>query len=615
MNLISNLPCSTDLVMESQGNITTCVGEEFLEQASALQKLAIDVSDIETAATQLAGVRNVYETIPDDVLALKQFAPVVAIYNSKLSALRNRIRDAFEQAIEMSGPADWLHVHHEIYELDKLWSSAIKVNYEGAILRRLSERLGLTILKTLLGILSDRTPLSVSIEGSRWRYRTDARQSQTWTDSILSLFTFIKSEVFDDSLIGSSLYKRFLRICWGPFARDILRRCNNEPSEDLCALETSLLSIYESEDRPKSILTDTQSRVELDKLQRQANSMLEALRTRILQDSLNTLTKTPVPPNKDMIDEEGFYPSLVSETCMWLVSNCLCESVEATIIPSVVALFVLMRRPEFSDPEAINARNLAVFFQDASYICLCLATRASKTNNNTDRKILKDQIAISRACVVKSVEYFTKKMMNRFKSRIELAAPRSFSLGLVTSEQENIADECIESSLVELAKCSREWNMTVKMHKRVANLWTVTLADMFLKYMNTVAQSVASIACDRQASSSALWGVWNRFISSVEMLGNLACFNSYKSAKKIQLALSGTAHDINASVDPIPEDEQLFGVSAIGLEKLLACNPLLRRESKTVIASLVNKIIVSMNPTRSKVNDSASPRQYSALFG
>ena len=579
----------------------------FLESAAKLQRLAIDTSDIETAATVIAGVRDVYETIPQEIRLLRQFAPVVAIYQSKLASLQNRLFDAFDSVIEISEEGHFVHVHHELYDVDKLWASAITLGFNTALSRQLSLRFSKTVFKVLM---AHNDSLGCEIEGSVWRLKTGTYGSISGSvpETISKFFSFIKSEVFDATAPEHLLYERFLRACWGLLSRQLAKKFTDlPPGEQFCVLEESILGQFSS-DPPQAILTLARNQWLDQESARRFNATLELIRKRILADIVNKVTRTPPPPNQDMIDELGFYPNLVSETCLWIVDNCLGTPSDT---PAIIALFLLMRRPEFSDPSALNGRNLGIFFQDCSYFCLKIALMASNAGE-ADARVLRDQIAIVRSCVVTSVEFFTRKMMGRFKSRIESC--KSFNLGLVTTDQESAADECIEQCLVELANCSREWNMEVKLSKQVANLWTVTLADMLLKYMNNVAQNTATVASVSNAPS-ALWGVWSRFVGSVEMLGNLSCFNSYKAAKKIELALSGTVADINAVRDPIADDEQVFGVTYVGFEKLLASNPLLKGESRNVLNSLVGKLVIQVNPNRSKEVESNSTRSYASLFG
>lgn len=104
-------------------------------------------------------------------------------------------------------------------------------------------------------------------------------------------------------------------------------------------------------------------------------------------------------------------------------------------------------------------------------------------------------------------------------------------------------------------------------------------------------------------------------MGSIEMLGNLSCFNSYKAAKKIQLALSGTINDINKSHEPIPDDEQLFGLAPSGLENLLQCNPLLKTQSRAALNSLLGKLIIHVNTSSFKDSEQTGNRSYAALFG
>lgn len=594
--------------MEVTSDPSTVLGQDFIDSALLLQGLCIDTSDIETSANMIAGVRDVYNTIPLEIRSLRQFVPVVAIYESKSSALTNRLRDAFENVIEISHDGSFMHVHHELYEVDKLWASALKLNFEQNIMREISVRIQKRIFAQLLNTIDVGSSVISQTDVSIWRWNVSSRQSETLADCISSFFSYLKVELFTDARGTVSLLDRFLRICWIPIARQIVHKFKDGPPKDMCVLESKILENF-STDPPNAIISNAFQEAENTTTIKRLNVMLQEVRKRILSDLVNKVTRSSPPPNKDMIDELGFYPNLVSETCMWLVSNCFNSPSE---VPSVVALFVLMRRPEFSDPDALNGRNLAIFFQDCSYLCLHIAMMASKDSGQA--VVLRDQIAIIRGCVVKSVEFFTKRMMNRFKSRIESSWPNSFKLGLVTDEQEAIADECIEQCLFEIANCSREWNMGVQMSKQIANLWTVTLADMLLKYMNSVAQNTAAIAVTA-AGPSALWGIWNRFMGSIEMLGNLSCFNSYKAAKRIQLALSGTVNDINKSKEPIPDDEQLFGVTPTGFEKLLQCNPLLKTESRANVNSLLGKLIMHMNQCSLKETESTGNRSYAALFG
>jgi len=596
--------------MEVVNDDSPCIEEEFLVNAASLQKLAIDTSDIETAATMIASVRDVYETIPEHIRGLRQFVPVVAIYQSKLASLKNRLMDAFINLIEIGDSGYRVHVNHELYDVDKLWASAVKLDYQTTISRHISARLSDSILRNLLDD-SDDNALSCEVDGSIWSLKAaTGHHSGSVPEHIYSLFLFLKTELFESVDPQTHLFEQFLRVCWCPLSRTILRKFKNGPPDDqFCDIEEKLLTNF-STDPPSAVLGMARDEWRNQDSSRKLNATLELIRTRILSDLVNKVTHTPSPPNKDMIDELGFYPNLVSETCMWIVSDCLSTTTEG--IPSIVALFLLMRRPEFSDPEALNGRNMAIFFQDCSYLCLRIAMMASEASDSEQASSLRDQIGIVRSFVVKSVEFFTKKMMARFRARIDSC--KAFSLGLVTTEQESQADECIEQCLFELANCSREWNMGVQLNKQVANLWTCTIADMLLKYMNIVVQNTANIVSGSGAPS-ALWGVWNRFIAAIEMLGNLTCFNSYKAAKKIQLALSGTATDINLIKDPIADDEQLFGVSATGFEKLLSCNPLLKGDSKTAIHSLVSKLVVQVNQIRNKEAETVTNRSYASLFG
>jgi hypothetical protein len=153
--------------------------------------------------------------------------------------------------------------------------------------------------------------------------------------------------------------------------------------------------------------------------------------------------------------------------------------------------------------------------------------------------------------------------------------------------------------------------------------FTIAVTDVVENFVLTtgIDDLAGSIGIDTISGvivNTVLWSVWNRFLSSVEMMlpeEYSKVMNNYKVSKRIQNALSGTVSDIRAVNDPVPNDEQLFGITPEGFEFLLMCNPVLQRESKQTIKSLVGKLIISTNfeaPASSKTQ--TGEKDFAALF-
>jgi hypothetical protein len=386
------------------------------------------------------------------------------------------------------------------------------------------------------------------------------------------------------------------------------------PSENLSNLESSILKlgvIPADESVPRNLIAAYETSQKGAK-NTVYNKILSEIRRRFLADVVHKVIPTKTPPNEEVIRKLGFFPRYVSVEVMRMIGDFFTD--QPDLVPQMVTLFTVMRQSQFIDPQALFAKNAAVFFLDCAFLSITLAMMQRDFQN---------EIILLRLCAERSIEHFLQLVNVRMRHRIQSVAAKSFDLGLCTSEEEAIADKAVEGSLMEIAACIREWR-AVLLDTDVLMLWVSVLCDSFLKTMNSAAVSTAKAAIKRGTQSghinTALWSVWNRFIPSVEMVlpeEYSRVTNSYKVAQRIQNALSGTISDINSITEPIPNDEQIFGISPDAFESLMQCNPVLQKEPKHIIKALVAKLILTnadLYQQGSTKTSSSGEKDFAALF-
>jgi len=584
---------------------------ELSEQARLLESLAIDTTDFDSASEQLEKIGEIFDKIPSDTKALKQYAPVIAVYKAKLISLRSRLDKAFFEAVELSASEGKVNIHHELFEMDKLWLSAERIKYLNSIFGDISTRLTDEILSRMINMKS----IMYSLGDREWKFKEGedsdpTRQLASIRESIVSLFAFLRMNLF---LGNDQMLSLFGRICWVPFAGRLLKKFG--PSEELSNMESSLLRLHAfPADAPRKLITSHEESCKGAK-SIVHNKILSEIRSRLLADISHKVIPTQSPPNAQVMEKLGFFPKFVSFELVRMVGDFFIDHPD--LIKQMVTLYAVMRQSQFLDPQALFPKNSGIFFADCAFLSVTLAMM--------QRDELVDSILLLRLCAERSIEHFTQLSGIRIKNRLHAVAPNCFDLGLCSGDEEKIADKAIETSLMEIATCLREWR-AIQVDVNVLMLWISVMCDSVLRSMNNIAVNCAKSAVRRAHADSnggvivntVLWSVWNRFLSSVEMMlpeEYSKVMNNYKVSKRIQNALSGTVSDIRAVNDPVPNDEQLFGITPEGFEFLLMCNPVLQRESKQTIKSLVGKLIISTNfeaPASSKTQ--TGEKDFAALF-
>jgi hypothetical protein len=556
----------------------------------------------------LSSIAGSIDNIPADAKSLKQFAPAIALYKTKLVSVKSNIRSAFAETVVVT-KNEGVRVTADLPEMFSLWDCAKKVKHQAALI----EDLAMALSTNLLPYIVEQKSFEYSMASNAWQCRPGTPVPEradfgSIAETIQSLFSFMAGSVFHNQ---SEVFQQFGRKVWLPFATRILRKFG--PGEEWYNLESAIcrLGLLPTDAQHRLIIAwETSYR---DQKSAQNNKILGTIRDRLLADLSHKIVETNLPP--EMGELASIYPKYVSYEATRMVAEFFEKHQD--IIPQMVTLYVVMRQSQFLDPKATAPKAAGIFFNDCTYLTILLSLLV---NNSENPEKFKKQTALLKVVSQRSITYFLKTVNTRIADRIMKTGQSSFLQGLATEDQAGVLDRAVETGLMELSACFNEWKSS-KIDMNVSMIWISILIDNFLRTVNVVAQATAKAAVSKGAPVNTwIWGIFRKFLNSIEMilLKEVAeVINSYKVATRVRAALTASAADIaELKEDPIANDAQLFGISTEGFENLLKCNPLLQNESKETIQQLCGKFILpreTLDAPTLKAETDGEPN-YAALF-
>lgn len=582
----------TDFPNAAVGSITNV--EQILRRLAAI--------DLESsqAVDELCQIQSIFEGIPVEVTSLKQYSPIIALFRNKFSLLKSGIANSFRDAVECTINHE-LIVHTERTDLEQLWRTAAKAKCESSIVSELGAKVTSGVL---LEILSQKS-VGYSSSPTRWAFKppTDPEASLSVgpiCETLNSFFAFLPGALFPNQ---PELFAQFGRLAWLPFAVRLLKKFG--PSLVLSNLESALLKIGLLPAGSPTRLITSYEESRRGETAAEHNRILGEIRSRLLADPTTKIVPTKRP---EQLKDVTFFPAYVSLEAARMAKDFFEKNKD--LVPHMISLFTCMRQTQFHDPRAVNPKAAAIFFNDCIYLSIVLASWS------TD---FKREITLLRAAGERSMAYFLKTLNSRIANRIASVGPKSFDLGLTKPEQGPILDKAIEGGLMELSACFKDWR-AIKVDVNVCLLWITMIVDSYLKVMNRVAIETAKVAVKSTPVNTILWGLFRKFLNSVDMVllkDAAAVLNSHKVARRIRTALSGSQADIEECTDPLPNDAQLFGISRAGFEMILQCNPLLQSESSDSIKLLADKLMSRTDVEAApivKEGTGGTENNYAALF-
>lgn len=557
----------------------------------------------------LSQVAEVFDRIPQEAKTLRQYAPVIAIYKTKVSLLKAGILAGFQRTFIVQDHL--ISMDSSVYDGMTLWDCACKLMLEDSVLTDLVGKIQRCLVVHIPTCRSFRVTAS-TFELTSGQAVSDATTVSTVT---LSLFSFLSH------IVPASVFGDFSRKLWVPLAQKLIK-AGGGYSAQLGDLETSLVQkSLIPHDVPRN-LAEGWKKAHCNQMQSAISGNLAKVRSRLLVDVNRKSVHLPV----SQLTESQFLPRVVSLEATVIAKEYLDPpSVSREIVSKVVALYCALRQPEFTDPNGTNPRNASLFFNDCLYFTVAFSL--------TERIDFSSEILLLRSAASRSMSAFLSAVSSRAIAHLTGASDRAWSQGLANNSQVSVAESSISHSIAELTACIREWK-TLGVQAELISVWTLMALDPVIKEMNrlTVVCAKSAVSASKKAGGilmssssspviSAIWSVYRKFVQLVqdevlpsEESGDV--LNSWAAAKAIRKALCGNQSDISSS-EPLAQDEEQYGVARVGIDSLLACNPLLQGYSKESFKSFGDRLMLTVtddirtDPSR-KV--SASEKDFASLF-
>lgn len=508
--------------------------------------------------------------IPLELQSNPQFDALSALYNVKSVFIRKHILDAFMKcfSFRMGG----LSVCPSDTEITDLWQAASRVNITDQILVNVARSSIDSVLLNLVRSKVGHTLQATDTEWSLIESRHDTCSLQANCGYIISFSAFM------GRWIGESLIADFGRRVWTALVPAITKYWGQ--CEEATQLEAALIDMgFLPAQTNRIIFEKWQAAVAL-KYKVSAAAVLAKVRDNLSAD----VNRVPYHVNlrgKDSALKGTYVPTAVSKEVVHIASDFFQSKENADVVPKIISLFILLRKPEMSDPDAVNPRHAALFFNDCTYLSLALAVSGLG---------LAQEIGLLRSTASKSITWFLNTVKVRSASHLRTSG------GLLENQQIADAEDSIYRCFSEINLCVRDWT-GLRIPTDISNAWKAILVEAIMKRMTVLSVETARDALGRSTKTggilsgsttyivnSGLWTVHKTFMDEVKSLNLPQDDTSHRIAwvvtDRIRLALTGSEVDIMRA-EPLPDDEMLYGISAKGFEAVLHCNPILRGDAKS----------------------------------
>jgi hypothetical protein len=525
------------------------------------------VSDIIAASKTMHDAQEVVARIPSDLREGEMFRTIDSIMASKISCLRGRIGDVLRESYSFGSQG--FSVHCVEYSTFDVWESIVVLAVQEESLRWLATK----ALAFLVDLLSFKYGLAISASEYEWSYsRTgnsmDKMSSQR--DAILSFFKFLQQHV------PPELTPVLGRMIWVGLRPNLVR---------LHGISTGLVDLEES------LIADSVLPSDIERyFQKQINSFSSegemsrtaAVLTAVRKSLLSDVNRVSVQLNgikKDKSMQNIYVPAYVSKGATRIASDYFQDDEYKTVAPRIISLFIALRQPEFSDPDALDARHATLFFNDCMYLSLALAVCGFGLGSD---------ISLLRSTASKSINWFIQSVKERAVSHLRASG------GLLDSAEISDSEDSIYQCFAELSICSKEWK-DLQIPSDVFEVWLATMIDGTMRKMCRLSVETARTAISKSERTSeklftgsvvvnsGLWIIHRKFSEEVQNMELpreiLSRMVSTTVQDRIRIALTTSESEILA-MTPLPDDPLLYGLSSEGFEAILRCNPILQGEAQ-----------------------------------
>ena len=489
--------------------------------------------------------------------------------------------------------------HHDLREL---WQAARRLSILDETLRYLSKKSVDLVLCDLVLSKSSHCLEATDLEWSVSEHRESVSAIQSSASECIISFAAFMGRWIEPSLISD-----FGRRVWGLLVPILSKSWGN--CEEAGLLEASLIDMgFLPISTPRTLQERWQSQRSLNEKASTA-AVLSNIRDKLSAD----INHVPVHVNlrgKELALKGTYVPVTVSREAARIVSEYFQRKENAVLIPKILALFILLRKPEMSDPHAVNPRHAALFFNDCTYLCLALAVSGFA---------LEKEIRLLRSEAGRSMIWFLSTVKARAASHLKTSG------GLLKNSEIADAEESIYRCFAELNACAKDW-LALHIPAEIAGSWMLTLLEAVMKRMTSLSVESARDAVSKSTKAgtvvnSGLWSVHKTFMEEVKSLSLSQADTPHRIAwlitDRIRCALTGSETDI-MRLEPLPDDEGLYGISGKGFEAILRCNPILRPESNESWSRLASRLMVqdssSMDSSTHQSQSNSQEKSFASLF-
>ena len=561
----------------------------------------MDATDLSRAAETVSDVSGVFDGVPDDAKRLSQYVPVISLFKTKAALVRAGLRTALTNAFVFSDGS--VRVATDIYDIEALWNASDCMQITTEILTSLAGAIAEHIFKPLMTFKTARPASASDCEWSVTFPSLPSVSVEAVAEAIESLFKFLVPHV--------PHLPELVRRSWVPLAPQLENLFNISAS--LAALEQRLVDQgLLPADAPRRLISSWDKH-ERDRSSTLMTAALSDVRSRLVADVNRKTTHLRLQKSDRL--RNTFVPRVVSAEAVRIANTYIANPSEAGVIANIVALFIMLRQPEFADPKSSNARHAGVFFNDCAYLSLALAV--------VPHSQFQPEIGLLRSAASRAMSGFLRRVAERGVHHL------ADGLKGALTDQRQVSDAlfAIQQCIGEVSECNMDWK-ALDIDPSVVGLWNSTMLDAIMKDMiklTTVcaksaiagSKSVKGLLSSSQTTNSGLWTVFRKFTEAAESLvpdKDRGALLTWAVVSRINIALSGTQTDI-MGIDPWPSDEGLYGLSTQGYENLLACNPLLQGESKETFKRLLARFVIPTDDiSPKKAPQFPEERNFAALF-
>jgi hypothetical protein len=515
--------------------------------------------------------------IPESMKEEGCFRSLQSVFKTKLALARSHLRATMEQSFIFHSKS--VRIDSSEYDAKQLALYASRLDVENEFVEFLVQN---SLTFVLNPLVESKSVVSISKRVSEWSFSTqnirasDSESIGSVCGGIESFFAFI------NGLVDLSVVHQVGRRLWTQLVPLLSKRYGNRA--ELSSLESTMI---EKNLIPSDTSRSLSTNWERDKAEKDRVSLTSTL-AKVRNNLISDLNRATIHLNRIPSANVGTYvPLTVTEEAARIVNDSIKnQTTDSKVISKIISLFVVLRQPELSDPDAVNPRHAALFFNDCSYLGLALSLSGISVSS---------EILLLRTAAGTSVSWFLDKVRTRACSHLRASG------GLLDTAQIADTEDSIYQCFAEINNCIKDWR-SIAIPSDISNMWITTMIESVLKKTTNLSVEVARKAVglsakagDMSIVTSGLWSVHKKFVEEIKSLGipdsMLQQSVSWTITDRVRLALTASDTDL-MRCEPLPDDENLYGISIDGFEAILQCNPILQRESKDVIRRLSSRLMV-----------------------